>query len=189
MEKKFTIPSAAIAVLALVVAGIGLFTGDTFVTNPVIERTVEKVENVGKSLTSERQFFTSGATLGGKKIATTTGVTLSSYTLTQSEIENVSVLAINPSAELTLNIGATSTYSSIPNIGDTAKMYLRNASTTAAATITLAAVNAEVDLQKTQSAGDLVLLGLDYMELTFVRQALSGNAQVAVMVNEMTEAD
>ena len=181
MEK---LPKVAlgIAVFAFVVAGFAFFKAPTVLTN-----TVERI--VGStSSDSSHKWFGDGVTVGGDYLATTTGVTLSSYTLIAQELVNKTVLAINPSVDLTLKIGATSTAQLVPNIGDTAIVYLRNASTTAAATITLAAVDTSTDLQENQG-GNLVLAGLDMGTITLIRTALSGTGQVIALWEEGQVAD
>lgn len=179
MSNKFTVTGV---VLALVLGVVGLFVGN--VTNPVVERTIERV---GGQSDSFHKFFEAGVTVGGNSIATTT--TKSTYTLVASEITDKSFLSITPNVELTLSLGATSTYAMIPRVGDTFKMKIKNASTTAASTITLAAADTSTDLQKNEDTAELAVLGLDWVELTFVRVAQTGAGHVAVFMSEFIEAD
>lgn len=140
------------------------------------------------TLHSNREFFAQGATLGGM-VSTTTAI--STYT---SQAENFTqlptVISWLPNVNLTYSIGSTSTLPLIPNVGDTATVYFRNASTTAASTVTFAAADTSVDMQFTEATGgDLVLNGLDWAKLTFIRNSTSGTSQVTVIFDEMTEAD
>ena len=173
-------------VVAIALAISSFFVGgNTVVNNPtqVIEKTVE-----GVSSDASHKFFGAGVTVGGQVLATTTSV--ATYTLVGPDLVNKTVLSINESVDLTLNFGATSTALLVPKIGDVAQVYLRNASTTAASAITVAAKDLSVDLQKVEATGgDLVLNGLDWAKITLIRNALSGNSQVTVIFDEMTEAD
>jgi hypothetical protein len=125
-----------------------------------------------------------GITVGGR-LATTTTV-ISAYTTTQKDFKGLPTYwDFNPGVNLTLTINATSTHGYVPNIGDVSKIYLRNASTTAGATITLAAEDSSVDLQ-TETGGDLVLNGLDWAELTLIRE---DTYKTTIIFDEFTEAD
>jgi hypothetical protein len=111
--------------------------------------------------------------------------TAATYTLLNSEIANAQTVFWNPSANVTLTLPASTTISFIPNTGDTRVIWLQNASTTAGATITLAA-GAGIDLQKNEDTADLAVAGLDWVKMTFIRK---NNTDIAVMLEEVTEAD
>ena len=179
MSNKLTVAGV---VLALVLGVVGLFTGN--VTNPVVERTIEKV---GGQTDSFHKFFSSGATVGG---AMATSSTKATYTLTAADLRDKSVILWTPNVDLTLSLGATSTYEMVPNVGDSVSVYFLNASSTAASAITFVAADSSSDLQFSEgTGGDLVLNGLDWEKITIVRKATTGVAQVAFLLDEMTEAD
>ncbi len=136
---------------------------------------------------SSRQFFQQGATFGGFN-ATTSAVTLTTYTTNQRDFANQpTVVSWNNSVNTTLSISSTSTLAYVPNVGDTATIYWRNASTTAGATQTFAAKDSGVDMQFSESTGgDLVLNGLDWAKITFIHTETN---KVTVLFDEMTEAD
>lgn len=173
-----------VVAVALLVVGVNFPLNGTTVT----ERVIQQVVGSGQT-DSAHKFFSSNATLGGY-YATTSGVTLSAYTLTGDTLRDKSVVAWTNNHDITISIGATSTFDLIPAVGDTATVYFRNASTTAASAITFAAKDTSVDLQFAEaSGGDLVLNGLDWEKVTFIRNALTGVSAVTVIVDEMTEAD
>jgi len=126
-------------------------------------------------------------TQGGGVHATTSAVTMSAYTLVASEMDTENVFEWENNLDITLTLPATSTLSAIvPNSGDVRQYYFQNASTTAAATITFAA-GTGIDLQYAEATGgDLVLNGLDWAKLTFIRQS---NTDITIIFDEMTEAD
>lgn len=134
---------------------------------------------------SNRSFFASGLTTGGR---TATSSTATTYTTVATDwIQTPSVISWTPNINTTISISGTSTTPYVPNIGDVARIYITNASSTAASSITFAAKDAGVDLQFTEATGgDLVLNGLDWAELTFIRQSAN---KVTVLFNEFTEAD
>jgi len=133
----------------------------------------------------QRMFANQGATQGG---ALATSSTASTYTLTAKDLKKTpSVVLWTPNVSTTISITATSTYDYVPKIGDVATVYMRNASSTAASTITLAAANTQVDLQKGNYTGaDLVIDGLDWEKLTFIRKSA---LTVTVFAESMTEGD
>lgn len=134
---------------------------------------------------SGRAFFGDGATIGGTVMSTTSAA--SSYSITAAELARTpQVIRWLPNLNTTLTISSTSTLAYVPNIGDTAEIYLLNASTTQASTITLAA-GTGLDLQFAEATGgDLVLNGLDWAKLTLIRGAAN---TVTLIFDEMTEAD
>jgi hypothetical protein len=170
-----------------VVAVFVLLVGVNFPLNgtSVTERVIQQVGGVSSD--SSHKFFGSNVTVGGTVLSTSTSK--ATYTITRTEFEDKSLLKITPNVDLVLSLDATSSYSSIPNIGDTLVVYVKNASTTAAAGLTLAAKDDLLDLQKNEDSADLKILGLDWAKLTYVRTALSGPGQVSVLFDEMTEAD
>lgn len=164
----------SVAVVALVV---GFLVGKGSVSTPVGVTS-------GTDYT-ERQYFKAGATEGGVMSTTSTATT---YTIAARDLNGApSVILWNPSQNTTLSLGATSTRAYVPNVGDVANVYLLNASTTAASSITFAAVDANSDLQFTEATGgDLVLNGLDWVKMTIIRQT---GYKVTFILDEMTEAD
>lgn len=122
----------------------------------------------------------------GRRVATTSDV--ATYTFIRADWGNESTyIDWTPDLNTTLTIGATSTFGYVPRVGDVANVYLRNASSTAGATITLAAEDAGLDLQFTEATGgDLVLDGLDWAKLTFIRESAN---LVTLIFSEFTEAD
>lgn len=184
MQNKLTVAGV---IVAIALSAVGLFTGDTNIVNPTEVREV-----VGASAGPDfsfRSFFKEDITEGGYYATSSSKAT---YTLTEAELRNKNVIKWTPNRDVTLSIGATSTYALIPNVGDSFTTYLRNGSSTAAATITLAALNTDVDLQFAEATGgDLVLAGLDWAKVTFIKNSntLTDNSKVTVIFDEMTEAD
>jgi hypothetical protein len=157
---------------------------------PKTETIVEKVcdcDMIGGQTYTSRQFFNGGATIGGSIYATTSVVT--TKTLTSRELPvNSTVISWLPNVDTTLTLTATSVAAIVPNVGDVTNLYFRNASTTAAATVTFAADSTgNVDLQYVEATGgDLVLAGLDWAKLTIIKTAFN---KVSIIFDEMTEAD
>lgn len=135
---------------------------------------------------SFREFFSGGLTAGGAVVATTS--TATSYTTVAKDWPTEgTVLSWLPNVNTTVSLSSTSTLPLVPRVGDTANIYFRNASTTAASSITFAAVDANADLQFAEATGgDLVLNGLDWMKITLIH---TSQYQVAFILDEMTEAD
>jgi hypothetical protein len=132
-----------------------------------------------------RTFFNAGLTQGGRLATTSTAAT---YTTIRKDFGTLpSVLSWTPNLNTTVSLSSTSTLAYVPHIGDVAKVYVLNASSTALSSITFAAVDANLDLQFAEATGgDLVLNGLDWAELTIIRQSAY---KVTVIFNEFTEAD
>lgn len=172
-DMKNTLISAGVAVL-IVVLGFMFFT-----PAPPLSGSGSG-QNVGF-----RQFFTQGLTVGGNSATTSTAAT---YTTAAKDFRNEpTVISWLPNVNTTVSLSSTSTLSYVPNVGDAATVYLRNASTTAGATITLAAIDANLDLQMAEATGgDLVLNGLDWAKVTFIH---TSTYLVTVIFDEMTEAD
>lgn len=163
-------------VVALLLSVLGLGGGTTV---------VEKLGAVPGPEHSNRQFFNAGYTAGGRTATSSTAVTYTTIAKDFSGEPTYIDWTVNVNTTVTLN--ATSTFGYVPNTGDVAKFYLRNASSTAGATLTLAAQNASVDLQYTEATGgDLVLNGLDWAEITLIRENPN---MVTVIFSEFTEAD
>lgn len=125
--------------------------------------------------------FTQG---GGMFTSSTANAT---ETLLVTAIDTENFIDYTPNVNSTLTLPATSTMSAlIPVAGDSRDYIIRNASSTAAATLTLAA-GTGMDLQFTEATGgDLVLNGLDAGTLTMTRLT---NTDILVLFNEYTEAD
>ena len=125
--------------------------------------------------------FTQG---GGMYTSSTAAATA---TLLASAIDLENFIDYTPNVNSTLTLPATSTMSALmPVAGDTREYIIRNASSTAAATLTLVA-GAGMDLQFVEATGgDLVLDGNDAGTLTMTRLT---NTDILVLFNEYTEAD
>jgi len=136
----------------------------------------------------QKMFFHNGIQVGGTVVATTT--TAAAYTLTVKDVaDELSYFSVTPNIDTTFTLMASSSIAmdklNIPRAGDTRVILLANASTTAAASITLAA-GTGVDLQKNEDTADLAVLGLDVARLTFIRKP---NTDVMVLMEELIEAD
>jgi hypothetical protein len=170
-----------------VLIGLGvavvLFLGMTFPKGNTI---VQQVKELAGQSPSGHQFFNDGVTSGGYS-ATTTGL-ISAYTTVAKDFQTLpTVISWIPNINQTVTLSATSTYQYVPNVGDAADLYFRNASTTAASAITFAAADASVDLQFAEATGgDLVLNGLDWVKMTVIRNS---RFSVTIILDEMTEAD
>jgi len=125
-----------------------------------------------------------GITAGGR-IATTT--TASTYTTVANDFKKTQTYwDVLPNVITTITIDATSTHPYIPQVGDVSTVYIKNASSTVAAEITLAAGEG-VDIQYTEATGgDLVLAGLNWAKLTFIRESIY---EVAIIYSEFTPGD
>lgn len=130
-------------------------------------------------------FFNQGVTVGGRVATTTTAAT---YTTSATDFKGLQTYwDVTPNVNTTISLSATSTYGLVPNTGDMARVMVRNASSTAASSITFAALNGNVDLQFAEATGgDLILNGLDWAELIIIRESPT---LVSVIFNEFTEAD
>lgn len=174
---KNTLISAGIA-LVVVVLGFTFFAPTRTVNNVLAGS--GSSQNV-----SYRQFFAEGTTWGGIVATTSTATT---YTTVQRDFPNTpTVVQWTPNVNTTISLSATSTLAYVPNVGDVAWMFFRNASSTAASSITFAAADAGVDLQFAEATGgDLVLNGLDWEKFTFIHTSTN---LVTIIADEMTEAD
>ena len=129
-----------------------------------------------------------GYQYGGSVYATSS--TASSYTLVATEFkDDIYYIDWTPNVNTTLTLMATTSADiealNIPNAGDTREYILANASSTAAASITLAA-GTGIDLQYDEDSANLAIVGLDAAKLTFIRKP---NTDVLVLLTEFTEAD
>lgn len=176
---KLNISVLVVSVIALVVACASLLGGGEVRT--VVERQLGA--SAGPDIYSDLRVH-GNLTSGGRHYATTT--TASTYTMVRAELAPYNVLEINPGANITITLPATSTMTDIvPDAGDVRDFFIRNASTTAATTITLAA-GAGMDLQKNEDTADLAIAGLDWAKLTFIRQS---SGDITVIMSEWIEAD
>lgn len=134
---------------------------------------------------SARAYLNSGMTAGGSAATTSTAT---AYTLNARDfIGTPSTILWTPNVNTTLSLSATSTFDYVPKVGDVARIMFLNASSTAASSVTFAAVDAGIDLQFSEATGgDLVLNGLDWAELVLIRTSLH---KTAVIFDEFTEAD
>jgi len=120
---------------------------------------------------SSRVTLLDGVSVGGTIMATSS--TAATYTVTAAELSRApQIINWTPNVNTTLSIGATSTLVYVPKVGDTAEIYLRNASTTLASTITLAAVDANTELQHAEATGgDVILNGTDVAKITLIHRS------------------
>lgn len=135
----------------------------------------------------QKQYFHDSYQAGGERHATSS--TAATYTLTASDGFDGEHYFVDwtPNVNVTLTTMASS---SMPWLGKSAgsreTMLLRNASTTAAATITMAA-GTGIDIQHGDATGDdLVIDGLDMAELEFIRKS---NTDVIMLMRKYTEGD
>lgn len=150
--------------VAVVILAIGAFFFPRSTT--VVERAVGSAS--GPTHTSHQEFL-QNFTNGGNVTATTS--TEATFTLTSAYLnENVSLISWLPNLDNTLTTMA-STSAPFVNMraGDSFTVYLYNASTTAASTITLAA-GTGVDLQEDEGA-TVVVNGGEISRLTFLKKA------------------
>jgi len=132
--------------------------------------------------------FHAGYQSGGSSYATTS--TATTYTLVAKDIPTGTTwLNWKPNINTTVTLMATTSVNiaalDIPDIGDTRTIYLYNASTTVASTITLAA-GTGIDLQKNEDTGNLATAGTSVAELTFIRKP---NKDVMVILDQWDVAD
>ncbi len=144
--------------------------------------------NAGSSAGTEHSFresFSGGASFGGSSATTTS---TASYTTVARDFGGLpTVISILPNLNTTITLSSTSTLAYVPNVGDTADIYIRNASTTQAASITFAAADANLDVQFAEATGgDLVLTGLDWEKVTLIH---TSQFLVTAILDEMTEGD
>ena len=134
---------------------------------------------------SSRQFFDSGSTNGGLAVR---AITTAAPTITAAYFPaGATTLIWTPAINTTISLTATSASALVPQIGQSAVVYIQNASTTAASSITFAAADSNVDLQKANYTGsDLIIDGLDWEKVTFIRTTAK---KVTVFVESMTEGD
>ena len=172
----------AVAVVAVILGALILFSSGA--VGPKGDRGDKGLSGSAGPRHTTRNYFNEGLSTGHRVATTTLGaVTTESLDFRTAQ----TYWDVLPNVNTTITINATSTFPYVPNVGNTAKMYIRNASTTAASTITLAAQNSSVDLQYVEATGgDLVLSGLDWSELTLIRESAF---VVSILVNEFTEAD
>lgn len=165
-----------IVVIAIAIGGYVFPKGNT-----IVERVVGA--SAGPEHT-ERQSFLSGSSNGGRVATTTTAAT---YTTDARDFNGTPTYIDHlPNVNTTISLSSTSTFAYVPKVGDVATIYWRNASTTAASSITFAAVDANLDLQDNEDSANLALNGLDIMEITLIRES---NNLVSALLNEYTEAD
>lgn len=171
-----------LVVIALLLGFIGIFT-------PTVTTVVEKVKDItsyGAQSGQEqysRQTFKAGFQNGCELYATSS--TAATFTLTAKEITgDRCFINWTPNVNTTLTMMSTTTMDWLGNVpGDSREFILRNASTTAAASITIAEGTGS-DFQKNEDVADLAVVGLDTMILKFVRKA---DSDVMIFISEFTE--
>lgn len=178
-------------IIAGVVAFVLLLVINVFLVKDSVKQEFARVqfpsnEGYGAAVSpNTHSFFNAGFTSGGVVATTTTAAT---YTTVAKDFAGTpTVWSINAGLNTTISLSGTSTHAYIPNVGDVANIYVRSATTTAATTITFAAEDIGVDLQMAEATGgDLVLEGLDWAKVTFIRTSAN---LVTIIFDEMKEAD
>lgn len=160
-----TLGIALVVIIAIAIGG--------YMYPNVTERVVEKVTELGANpgpYHTERQFFKSGSTNGGRLATSSVGALT-----TQPNDFNGAPTYIDwtPNVlDVNVSLTGTSTKPYVPEIGDTAVVYIRNASTTANAALNFSAADAGLDLQYASSTTAVVsVFGLDYARVTFIRES------------------
>jgi hypothetical protein len=172
-----------------ILVSLALFIGVLALFKPVTVQYTDNgqpVVSVGGQSGQEqfsRQYFHSGFQYGCERYATSS--TAATFTLTAKEITgDRCFLDWTPNVNTTLTLMATSTMTWLgKNAGDTREFLMRNASSTAAATFTLAEGTGS-DFQKNEDTADLAINGLDTVILKFVRKA---DSDVMIFIDEYTE--
>lgn len=166
-ENKLLIIPVAVIAVALV---IGLFKDPVTVNVPQQKVAVENLgAQVGPDV-YDRMYFHAGFAVGGR---TATSSTASTYTTQASDFNGCpNYIDWTVNINTTVSLTATSTQNCIPNVGDSWTVNIRNASSTAASTMTLAAADAGLDLQGLKSATTSpIVAGLDWTRIEFIRES------------------
>lgn len=167
-------------ILALLIGTVAYFQSDT----KTIETVVKEYQAIAGPDVYDRMFLHRGLTVGSTISTTTVLATLTTARATFGL--NPSVILWNHDIDTTITLTASSTHGYVPKVGDVATIYIQNASTTSGATLTFTA-DAQLDFQFTEATGgDLVLNGLDWAKMTFVRTSAY---VVTAIFSEFTEAD
>ena len=175
MNTKLTIALIVVAVVA--VAGCFLPFGGSTIADRVVGAAAGPVNY-------DHNFFLAGLTAGGINATTTTA---SAYTPVAKDFVGLpTVWKVTPNIITTFTLRQAAFLDYVPNVGDTAVIILENASTTAAGTITLAASETDLDLQKNEDVADLAIAGLDYARLTIIRKTA---ATTTVIYDNYVKAD
>ena len=136
----------------------------------------------------QRNHFYGGVILGGSVLATSS--THATYTWATNDFpEEVTTIIHTPNVNTTITTPtdyATNSILGLTHVGDSRTIRLKNASSTAASSITIAA-GAGVDLQYDEDSADLAIAGLDWADLTFLRTTSAGST--TLFMTEFTEAD
>lgn len=126
-------------------------------------------------------YFNAGLTRGGYVATSSTATTYT--TVAKDFTGGPTYIAWTPNINTTISLSSTSTQPYLNQIGDTADVVWKNASTTSG-TITFAAKDANVDLQNASST--LVLQAKQWAMMTYVK---TGTYSVAILFRRMIEAD
>lgn len=157
---------------------------------------------VGPINTDDAATFTSTVAATGKvtlnggqlrSYTNSTSTTATTYTAVQADILNYDTILMTPNtAAITITLPATSTLTSmVPAAGDRQETCIYNATSTTAATITLAA-GAGMDLERTAtstvtgSTGVLAIAGRNSACLTFIREP---DTDISVLMQNFIDAD
>lgn len=177
MKQSFT---SAVAVLALLVAFVGVFTP---AGQGVVERVVGGVAGPEYFNT---QNFRSNFTVGGANTHYATSSTATAFTLTRASVDfDTSYVSWTPNQNTTLTTMASTSFPfSNMAVGESFEQVWYNASTTAAATITFAA-GTGVDLQEDEG-GTVIVNGLETARVTYLKKA---DTDIAVIVEPYQVGD
>lgn len=136
----------------------------------------------------ERQNFHNSIVVGGNVVSTSSNI--AAITMSGTELnEDVRTFLWTANLNTTITLPRDITANGLlglQEVGDSRTILIKNASSTAASTITIAA-GAGMDLQYDEDSADLAILGLDWAELTFLRTNSTGST--TVFMTEFTEAD
>lgn len=182
MKDKLT---AAGVIVAIALGVVGLFTGDTFVTNPTEVREV-----VGATPGNEflnKVFLRAGHVTGGGCLSTSTAATGNiGAVLTAKQLENYNCVSmvINKQGGGALTFPASSTIGFMNKVGDTADWYIENASTTATAVMTITA-GTGINLVAVDTNTDVI----DGTERSIVRCIRMPDTDIDCYVTELVDAD
>lgn len=164
--------------VAIVLGAVGLFTGDTVNTYPVIEKTLGSAGAVF----TERQYFQGGQTTGGGCLATSTGA---AGTLTGRQMLNSNCFAFNTTlAATSITLPASTTWRGLDKVGDQAEWILQNASTTGPSAVTTVA-GTGIDLVAVTANDDINDVG-EFSRLWCMRKI---NTDIVCVIDELLAAD
>lgn len=176
-------------VVALALGIVGLFTGDRTVVNPTEVREVvkESVGAVAGNEFSNKAVFRQSFVDGGGCLATSTAATgniAGTLTALQLERNNCISITINKQAGGSLALPASTTWSFLPNAGDTGEWFIDNATSSATAVLTVLA-GTGINLVAVDTNTDVI----DGTERMTVRCTRMPDTDIDCYVTELLDAD